>query len=119
MKCVLVKIAFSPNEQMLEETAEMLTELENVINFHGVIRLVKVIDIPGEISAVSLPAEPCGHEGGLPDDKVSNDRADNIIEDRKSPLDKCIASFFSGLLVFVFFMINVILLTFIVEMTMN
>ncbi len=119
VKRILVKVALCPYEQMLEEACEVFAELEDVVDFHGGAGLVEGVDIPCEIGAVSVSAEPCGHEGGFLDDEVACERAYGVVDDGEGPLDEGVAAFSSGLLILVLVMVDVVLLADGVQMTVD
>ncbi len=61
VKSVLVKVTLWSDEYVLEETTEVFTELNSVVNFHCKSGLIEGLDVPETVSAVPIPTQPCGH----------------------------------------------------------
>jgi hypothetical protein len=72
MKSVLIKVPFSPNEDMVEEPAYMLTELQNVEYFHGCICLIESVDISSYVSTIAITTQPGRHKACSSQNDVSS-----------------------------------------------
>lgn len=62
MESILVKVSFNPDETVLEKSSQMLTKLDDVKCLHDIVGLIKSFDVSGDIGAISVSTEPCGHE---------------------------------------------------------
>lgn len=68
---VFVKITLGADENVSEEPAHVLAELQHIIISHFIAGLPKREKILVHVERVSLAAEPAGHEGSGEQQKIS------------------------------------------------
>lgn len=93
---ILIVVSFLPDEHVGEKATEVLAELDEVEDLHapgGFREARRPID---EIQARSLASEPGGEEGGVLDEDVGGDEADEIEGEGEDPLDDGVGAFFAG-----------------------
>ena len=71
MQRVFVKIALSANENVGEEPADVLAELQHIVISQFIGGFLKGEKIFVHVERVSLAAEPAGHEGSGKQQKIS------------------------------------------------
>lgn len=114
MQSIFVKVSLGSNEYMLEEPAQMFSKLNNIENLHGSIGLFKLADISCQISAVTIPSKPSGHESGWQYDQIRSNRAEPIVEHRERPLYNSISFFLTCLFRWIFDVIDIVFGAFVI-----
>ena len=82
---------------MLEESSQMLPELNSIVDLHGSGGLIERLDVSKALCAVSISTQPGRHIARVQQDEICNNRSYCVVHDRKSELYNCIASLLSGL----------------------
>jgi predicted dinucleotide-utilizing enzyme len=108
VESVLIKVTFRADKDVLEESAEMFSKLNAVVNFHCQGGFIKGLDILEAVSAVAVSSQECRHEAARQEDKVSKNGRQCVVNDGKSPLDNCVASFFPLLFCWVLDMADIV-----------
>lgn len=108
VQCVLIKVALGPDEHVLEEPSQMLSELDSVEYLHAPGGLLEGINVTDAVSAVPVPPQPGGHERGVQQNQVGTQGSQTIVNDRKDPLNYRITSFLPNLLIRISCVTNII-----------
>lgn len=87
MKSILKEVSFSSDEDMPEETTEVLAELSNVEDLHLEGRIRNVGGLLSQRVRTSMASQPSRHEAGTQHNLVGPYRAQQVVDDRVSPFD--------------------------------
>jgi hypothetical protein len=94
---VLEEVAFGTDENVREETAEVLPELQDVEHLHLEGHVGDMRGVVSHIQRIAVPAQPGGHEGSFADDFVGPDGTDEVIDDGIAPLHQSVGTLLAGL----------------------
>ena len=96
VQAVLEEIALGPDEEMGEESAEVLAELDYVEDFHleGFVRYLWE-GLSHRVGG-ALASQPGRHEIGVDQDFIGPNWAADVVEAGVAPLDECVGSPFLG-----------------------
>ena len=97
MQRILEEVALGTDEDVGEEAAEVLSELQDVEHLHLEGHFGDTRCVVSHIQRVAVPAQPGGHEGGFADDFVGPDGADEVVEDGVAPLDQSVGTLLARL----------------------
>ena len=73
MQSVFVKVTLCSDENMLEKSSQMFSELNDVKYFHDLVGFIKRANIPCHISAIPISSHPSWHEGCWQNDEEGSD----------------------------------------------
>ncbi len=93
VKGVLEEISFTSNENVREETAQMLTALANIKDFHLQWHSGNRRRIIGHLKGASKSSKPSGHKGSPNHDFVGPRRAENVVPNWVNPLHQSVTPF--------------------------
>ncbi len=73
MQSIFVKVSLRSDENMLEKSSQMFSELNYVKYFHSLIGFIESENIPCQISAIPISSHPSWHEGCRQNDEKGRD----------------------------------------------
>ena len=87
MQGILIEITFWSDEEMLEETTKMFSELKDIEYLHWEGSLIEEVNISSNVRTLAGSAQKSRHKGGVFNDIVTGYRSDKVVDNRIAPFD--------------------------------